>query len=462
MRTPAAHEPARLRGAALLADVVRENIEAFAVAIVMALAIKHFCLEAFRIPTSSMKPTLRGENDAPDRQEDRIIVDKWAYLVADPERWEVPVFRYPLDRSRNFIKRIVGLPGEQIRIAGGDILVRRAETDPWRRATKRALVRETLYSPVYPPDGDGTGSADGWWRSEDKGDAWRVESLGRLEFDGGAEARLVCAQTILAPSSSYEKANDVRLRLRVTPTGPGTLTLGWRPEGGWGAALRLVCDASGGDVSAVLHGPPDATVSVPLDVVLAAGRPTELGWEVVDGEVHVHVDGVERYVLPVDGAPEGESGEQALTLTAAGAPLVIERLRIDRDLCYAVGDGRSEFATGLWIPPDAYVMLGDNTGASSDSRAWRAGGRRLKDGREIWYNLSGESGTQPTRIPGTDRWRVTDLDGVERTWATSEEEGGELPSRYVTFVPRENIVGRAFYIFWPALPDFPRRLRWIH
>ena len=64
MSVPTSRERPRLAGAAVLVDVLRENLEAFAVAIVMALVIKHFCLEAFRIPTSSMKPTLRGQNDA--------------------------------------------------------------------------------------------------------------------------------------------------------------------------------------------------------------------------------------------------------------------------------------------------------------------------------------------------------------------------------------------------------------
>lgn len=468
MSVPTSRERPRLAGAAVLVDVLRENLEAFAVAIVMALVIKHFCLEAFRIPTSSMKPTLRGQNDAevdgvPDGQEDRIVVDKWAWIFGGPERWDVPVFRYPLDKSRNFIKRIVGLPGEEIRISRGDILVRRDPGDPWRIATKRRRVRETLYSAVYPPKQAQDGPASGWWTAEERLDAWRAESLGRLEFDGGAAARLSYAQTILSQDSSYESAHDVRLRLRIMPAGPGALTLAWRPEGGWGVALRLVCDASGGDHSSLSWGPAGAAAAEPLDVALTPGRPVDVEWEVVDGEVHLHVDGAERRVLPVGGPPEDEEGRQQLSLTGEGAPLVIEGLRIDRDLCYTLGhDSRPEFGTGLRIPEGSYVMLGDNTGASSDSRVWKADGRRLKDGREIWYNLSGESAAQPSRVPGTSRWRVVDLEGIERTWDASDEDGAELPWRYVTFVPRENIVGRAFYIFWPAVPGFPRRLGWIH
>jgi hypothetical protein len=113
------------------------------------------------------------------------------------------------------------------------------------------------------------------------------------------------------------------------------------------------------------------------------------------------------------------------------------------------------------VPEDAFLMLGDNTDYSSDSRAWEAGGIRLKDGEEIWWNLSGEQGTGPGRVPGTELNTCVDIEGVERTWH-DEEEQESLPHRWITFVPRTNVVGRAFVIFWPAWPAFPRRVGWIH
>ena len=105
----------------------RDNIEAFAVAIAMALVIRHFCIEAFRIPTGSMMPTLLGDRAAETwevdrkgrvkkRPGDRILVDKIAWLRRDPRRWEVAVFQYPLNRTKNFIKRMVGMPDEWLRI----------------------------------------------------------------------------------------------------------------------------------------------------------------------------------------------------------------------------------------------------------------------------------------------------------------------------------------------------------
>lgn len=464
-------EPA---GADSALDVVRENLVAFSVAIVMALVIKHFCLEAFRIPTSSMWPTLHGEGDAgQDRQEDRIVVDKWAYVLGGPERGDVMVFRYPLDRSRNFIKRVAGLGGEWMRIAEGDVWVRRDPGDPWRPATKRRRVREQLYTQSYPP-APGAGGLERptgtWWETEEGLDGWRLESLdraeaARFEYEGGARSRLRYVPTLHAQGS--QSARDLRVRVRVLPKGPGTLTLSWAPEGGWRTDLALViAEEAGAPSEVVFRQGSEPAVHEPLRVRLRPGRPTALEWEVVDGQVHVHVDGVEQAVVPFDRAVGGSEGRQALSITAEGAPLTLEGLRIDHDLHYSLGGGdrhRPELGSpqGLRVPDDSYFMLGDNTFSSSDSRAWEAGGVRLRDGREIWWNLSGHDGTGPSHVRGSDERRVVDVDGVERRWH-DDEEAEDLPRRWLSFVPRENVVGRAFYIFWPAWPEFPRRLRWIH
>ena len=82
---------------------VRDNLEAIAFALVLALLLRHFCIEVFKIPTGSMEPTLFGDNSAthPTTAGDRIIVDKLAYVFRGPLRWEVAVFHYPLDWSRN-------------------------------------------------------------------------------------------------------------------------------------------------------------------------------------------------------------------------------------------------------------------------------------------------------------------------------------------------------------------------
>ncbi|MGH8134450.1 MAG: signal peptidase I, partial [Steroidobacteraceae bacterium] len=98
----------------------------FPVALVV-LALRSLVFEPFRIPSDSMMPTLLDG--------DFIIVNKYAYglrlpvinrkmvAVGEPQRGDVVVFRYPLDPSTNFIKRLVGLPGDHVEVRGNRIVV---------------------------------------------------------------------------------------------------------------------------------------------------------------------------------------------------------------------------------------------------------------------------------------------------------------------------------------------------
>ena len=99
---------------------LRENIEAILVAIVIALFIRTFVVQAFKIPSGSMKQTLQIG--------DHILVNKFIYGVKipylhktlipieDPKRGDIVVFRYPVDPDKDFIKRVIGIPGDVIEI----------------------------------------------------------------------------------------------------------------------------------------------------------------------------------------------------------------------------------------------------------------------------------------------------------------------------------------------------------
>jgi signal peptidase I len=97
---------------------LRENIEAILVAVLIALFIRTFVVQAFKIPSGSMKETLLIG--------DHILVNKFIYGVkipywrkniiplGKPERGDVIVFKYPLDPDKDFIKRVVGVGGDVI------------------------------------------------------------------------------------------------------------------------------------------------------------------------------------------------------------------------------------------------------------------------------------------------------------------------------------------------------------
>jgi len=99
---------------------LRENIEAILVAIVIALFIRTFVVQAFKIPSGSMKQTLQIG--------DHILVNKFIYGVKvpylhetiiplkKPRRGDIIVFKYPVDPHKDFIKRVIGIPGDEIEI----------------------------------------------------------------------------------------------------------------------------------------------------------------------------------------------------------------------------------------------------------------------------------------------------------------------------------------------------------
>ncbi len=97
---------------------VRENVEALVIAIILALFIRAFVVQAFKIPSGSMQNTLLIG--------DYILVNKFAYglrspigyykmvNLGSPHRGDVIVFRYPEDPSIDYIKRVIGVPGDKI------------------------------------------------------------------------------------------------------------------------------------------------------------------------------------------------------------------------------------------------------------------------------------------------------------------------------------------------------------
>jgi signal peptidase I len=97
---------------------IRENIEAILVAILIALFIRTFVVQAFKIPSGSMKQTLQIG--------DHILVNKFVFGVKipywnktiipfkSPQRNDIIVFKYPVDPNKDFIKRVIGVGGDVV------------------------------------------------------------------------------------------------------------------------------------------------------------------------------------------------------------------------------------------------------------------------------------------------------------------------------------------------------------
>ena len=108
-------------------SVLREYVEAIAIAILLALVIRTLIVQAFTIPSGSMMDTLLVG--------DYILVNKFLYgpelpltdyrlpALRLPHRGDIIVFKYPQDEKRDFIKRIVGTPGDTVQVRGQQVFI---------------------------------------------------------------------------------------------------------------------------------------------------------------------------------------------------------------------------------------------------------------------------------------------------------------------------------------------------
>ena len=94
--------------------LVRELLETIILAVVLAFILRGFVAETFIVDGYSMEPSLHNG--------ERLLVNKLAYRLGEPERGDIVVFRFPLDPSRDFIKRVIGLPGDEIEVRGNRVL----------------------------------------------------------------------------------------------------------------------------------------------------------------------------------------------------------------------------------------------------------------------------------------------------------------------------------------------------
>ncbi len=113
--------------------VIREYAESIVIAVVMALIIKAFVIQAFKIPSGSMIPTLKIG--------DHILVNKFIYgtklpftdriiiPLKRPNRGDIIVFKFPDDEKKDFIKRVIGLPGDIVEIKGKGVYINGSPID---------------------------------------------------------------------------------------------------------------------------------------------------------------------------------------------------------------------------------------------------------------------------------------------------------------------------------------------
>ncbi len=125
-------------------SVIRQYAEAFIIAIVLALVIRTFVVQAFKIPSGSMLPTLQIG--------DHILVNKFIYWFTNPQGGDIIVFKFPQDEGRDFIKRVIARPGEKIEVRGKQVYV---NDKPLREPYAVHLDRTIQETPLSPRDSFG-------------------------------------------------------------------------------------------------------------------------------------------------------------------------------------------------------------------------------------------------------------------------------------------------------------------
>ena len=215
-------------------ESMRDFVEQIVVAFILAFLIRGFDAEAFVIPTGSMAPTLMGRHkeiycpqcghqysiDTSDETEkfiksrrlpevgvcgncrfktdvdatpsfkgDRILVMKFPYEMpflpgsAGPKRWDVVVFHYPVIPETNYIKRLVGLPGDDLRINHGDIQTRPIGTNDAFKIERKPLIHQNamqvlVYDDAHRPQAF-AGKTD--WQRWRTGSDWSEPTSGTFQ-----------------------------------------------------------------------------------------------------------------------------------------------------------------------------------------------------------------------------------------------------------------------------------------
>ncbi|MBN1123471.1 MAG: signal peptidase I [Sedimentisphaerales bacterium] len=442
------------------------TIEWVLIALILAFTFRAFVMEAFRIPTGSMAETLRGDHfnvaclrcgyrfdvgsDAytrnpprcpscsfsmpkpnplppfPMSNGDRILVCKSLYQFVEPQRWDVVVFKNPTDPRENYIKRLIALPNEMVEIIDGDIYI------DGRIARKPPRVQQELWMPVYLNDYQPTPAMIKNEKANDNGNSWELpfdneeDGQWNLNTDGSTvftlESSVNQVHTLRfdpgllgfkgrygynenATNYSQPICSDLMTAFYVLPNGSeGRVGVEISKYGITYRATVFFGDIA--SIEKIEDGQTTLLLEQSIGEFPQGNQAQPVSFSVVDHQLVLQI-GREEMLIHDLGRKPGNAGNRssqdlpAVRLFGAGGMKLLH-IGIYRDTYY-ISDGNLRAGEGepFLLHDDEFFVCGDNSPNSLDARLWAIEGK-------------GNNGTQ---------YRM----GV---------------------VPRDYMMGKAFYIYW--------------
>lgn len=330
-------------------------------------------------PNCAAENDLAGQPVAPG---DRMLVLKSVHTFGGPRRWQVVAFRDPQQATRLLVKRVVGLPGETIRILDGDVYV------DGRIARKSLAQQRALAVLVHDARFGSRWKAEGSWTQQSgvfRHTAAPEESGGDVDWLVYRHQRRALGELVESPvlnelgynqfdqrSEMLATVADLMLSMRIaSASGPGDLLI--RAENG---QSRIEVRLTPAERRYVVRENDLAIASGICPDPAASKQGLKVELSLFDRQFLLALDGSTTTVWPLVTAKRGPPGSQPFAIGSPGLEVTLRDLCVYRDAYYLCPVGEDHLQARERPTPlgsNEYYVLGDNSGVSIDSRNWTGG-----------------------------------------------------------------------------------------